>query len=270
MAKAVEELRRSPTRRLRSEEWSEEQDLLLFQGKVYIPKDIKLICEIIKLHHETPVAGHPGQWKTLELVMCNYWWPGVTKFVFEYVDGLDRCQWYKNFPQPPAGKLMSPETPTEPWKNIAADFITRLPEAQGFDTILVVVDRSKKQMHVIPTTSEMSALGLAKLYRDNVWKLHGLPDSLISDRGPQFAAELMKELNRILGIQTKLSMAFHPQTDSQTEHVNQELEQYLQLFVSHRQDDWPEWLALGEFAYNNKIHSAIQVLPFYANYGFNL
>ena len=128
---------------------------------------------------------------------------------------------------------MSPETPTEPWKNIAADFITGLPEAQGFDTILVVVDRSKKQMHVIPTTSETSALGLAKLYRDNVWKLHGLPDSLISDRGPQFAAELMKELNRILGIQTKLSTAFHPQTDGQTERVNQELEQYLWLFVSH-------------------------------------
>jgi transposase InsO family protein len=164
---------------------------------------------------------------------------------------------------------MSPETPTEPWKNITADFITGLPEAQGFDMILVVVDRSKKQMHTIPTTSETSALGLAKLYQDNVWKLHGLPNSIISDQGPQFAAELMKELNKILGIQTRLSTAFHPQTNGQTKHANQELEQYLRLFVSHQQDDWPEWLAIGEFAYNNKIHSVMQVLPFYANYGFN-
>jgi len=112
---------------------------------------------------------------------------------------------------------MSPETPAEPWKNVAADFVVGLPEAQGFDVLLVVVDRAKKQMHAIPTMSETSALGLAKLYRDNAWRYHGLPDSIISDRGPQFAAELMKELNKLLGIQTKLSTVYHPQTDRQTE-----------------------------------------------------
>ena len=94
----------------------------------------------------------------LELVLCNYWWTGVTKFVFDYVDGCDKCQRYKNFPTLPAGKLMSPETPVEPWKNVSADFIVGLPEVQGFDVLLVVVDRAKKQMHVIPTTSETSAL----------------------------------------------------------------------------------------------------------------
>ena len=144
-----------------------------------------------------------------------------------------------------------------------------LPEAQGYDALLVVVDRAKKQMHAIPTTEETSALGLAKLYRDNVWRYHGLPDSIISDRGPQFAAALMKELNKLLKIQTKTSTAYHPQTDGQTERVNQDVEQYLRLFVNHRQDDWPEWIALGEFAYNNRIHSAIQVSPFFANYGYN-
>lgn len=152
---------------------------------------------------------------------------------------------------------MLPETPMEPWKNISADFITGLPEAQGFDAILVVIDQSKTQMHCVPTTTETSTLGLARLYRDHVWKLHGLLNSIISDQGPQFAAELMKELNKILGIQTKLSTVFHPQTDGQTEQVNQELEQYLRLFVSHRQDDWPEWLSIAEFSYNNKVHSAI-------------
>jgi len=108
--------------------------------------------------------------------------------------------------------------------HISADFITKLPLAQGYDSILVVVDRLTKMVHFIPTTEKTSAEGLARLFRDNVWKLHGLPESIISDRGPQFAAELMKELNEMLGIKSKLSMAFHPQTDRQKERVNQELE----------------------------------------------
>ena len=124
-------------------------------------------------------------------------------------------------------------------------------------------------MHVIPTTAETSALGLAKLYRDNVWKHHDLPDSIISDRGPQFTASMMCKLNSLLDIQTKLFMAFHPQMDGQTERVNQDIEQYLRLFISHHHDDWPEWIAIGEFAYNNKIHLAIQVSTFYVNYGYN-
>ena len=130
--------------------------------------------------------------------------------------------------------------PEKAWLHISADFITKLPLAQGYDAILVVVDRFMKMAHFIPTTEKTSAKGLAQLFRDNIWKLHGLPDSMISDRGPQFAAGIMKELNRMLGIETKLSTAFHPQTDGQTERMNQELEQYLQMFIDHRQEQWPE------------------------------
>jgi len=93
-----------------------------------------------------------------------------------------------------------------------------------------------------------------------------LPESVVSNRGPQFAAELIKELNRMLGIRTKLSTTFHPQTDGQTEQMNQELEQYLQFFIEHRQKDWPEWLAAAEFTVNNKVHTATKVSPFMANY----
>ena len=95
-------------------------------------------------------------------------------------------------------------------------------------------------VHFIPTTEKTSAEGLARLFRDNVWKLHGLPESIISDRGPQFTAGLMRELNKMLGIKSKLSTAFHPQMDRQTEKVNQELEQYLRMFIDHRQEQWPE------------------------------
>jgi len=126
--------------------------------------------------------------------------------------------------------------PEKPWTHILADFITKLPLAQGYDLILVVVDRLTKMVHFILTIEKTIAEGLARLFRDNVWKLHGLPKSIISDRGPQFAAGLMQELNRILGIESKMSMAFHPQTNGQTERVNQELEQYLKMFINHRQE----------------------------------
>jgi len=111
-------------------------------------------------------------------------------------------------------------------------------------------------VHFIPITEKTSAKGLARLFRDDVWKLHRLPKSIISDWGPQFAAGLMKELNEMLEIKSKLSTAFHPQTDGQTERVNQELEQYLRMFIDHRQEQWPEWLGTAEFAYNNKAHSS--------------
>jgi len=123
---------------------------------------------------------------------------------------------------------------------ISADFITKLPLAQGYDSILVVVNRLTKMVHFIPTIEKTSAEGLARLFRDNVSKLHGLLESIISDWGPQFAAGLMKELNGMLGIMSKLSTAFHLQTDGQTERVNQELEQYLRMFIGHRQEQWPE------------------------------
>jgi len=126
--------------------------------------------------------------------------------------------------------------PEKPWTHIPADFITKLPLAQGYDSILVVVDWLTKMVHFVPTTEKMLAEDLARLFRDNVWKLHGLLESIISDRGPQFVVGLMEELNEMLGIKGKLSIVFHPQTDRQMERVNQKLEQYLRMFIDHRQE----------------------------------
>jgi len=122
-------------------------------------------------------------------------------------------------------------------------------------------------VHFILTTKKTLAKGLARLFRDNVWKLHGLLENIILDRGPQFATGLMRELNRILGIKSKLLTAFHPQIDRQIERVNQELEQYLRMFINHRQEQWPKWLGMAEFVYNNKTHLSTKMLPFKANYG---
>jgi len=152
----------------------------------------------------------------VELVTHNFWWPGITKEVKQYVEGCDACQHNKNCTEQPAGKLMPNSILEKSWTHILADFITKLPLAQRYDLILVVVDRLTKMVYFISTTEKMSAEELARLFRDNVWKLHGLLESIILDRGPQFAAGLMRELNEMLGIKSKLSTAFHPQTDGIT------------------------------------------------------
>jgi len=236
------------------------------EGRIYVPEG-DLRRKIIQLHHDTPVGGHRGRWKTTELIGRNYWWPGITKEVGRYVEECNACQRYKNQSEAPAGKLMPNAIPEKPWSHISADFITKLPLAQGYEAILVVCDCFSKMAHFIATTEKTLAEGLAKLFWDYVWKLHGLPESIISDRGVQFVMGMMKELNNLLEIQTKLSTAYHPQMDGQTERINQELEQYLRVFIDHRQEQWPDWLGTVEFTYNNKVHTATKTSLFKANYG---
>jgi len=212
---------------LRGNKWKIEGELVLKEGKVYVLKDKELRAEVIWLHHDVLAAGHRERWKTVELVTRNYWWLGVTRDIGKYVEGCNLCQRMKNRMEKPVGKLKLSEVPKKPWSHLTVDFITKLPVVAGKDVVLVVCDRLSKMTHFVATTEGTSAEGLARLFWNNVWKLHGLLESVVLDRGPQFAVELTKELNRMLGIKTKLSTAFHPQTDGQTERMNQELEQYL-------------------------------------------
>jgi len=238
--KVVEEMKKVGVKTLRDEKWQIEEELVLKEGRVYVPKDEKLREEIIRLHHDTPMAGHGEQWKMIELVTRNYWWPGMMKEVKRYVEGCDQCQRMKNRAEMLAGKLRPNQIPEKPWQHISVDFITKLPVSKGHNSILVVCDRFSKMSHFVATTEKTTAEGLARLFRDNVWKLHGLPESVILDRGPQFVAELTRELNKMLGIETKLSTAYHPETDGQKERTNQKLEQYLRMYVNHRQNNWAE------------------------------
>ena len=151
------------------------------------------------------------------MVGRNYWWLEITKEVAKYVEGCDLCQRYKNRAETLAGKLMPNSIPEKPWRHISANFIVKLPLAQGYNAILVVCNCLTKIVHFIPTMEKTSAAGLARLFKDNVWKLHGLPESIILDRGAQFAAGMMRELNKRLDIKTKLLTAYHPQTNGQTE-----------------------------------------------------
>ena len=167
----------------------------------------------------------------------------------------------------PAGKLRPNQVSEKLWQYILVDFITKLPVLKGHDSILVVCNRFSKMSHFVVTTEKTMAEGLARLFRDHVWKLHMLLKSVISDRGLQFAAGLTKELNKMLEIKTKLSIAYHPQTDGQMERTNQKLEQYLRMYVNYRQNNWSEWLATAEFSFNNKVHIVTKISLFKANYG---
>jgi transposase InsO family protein len=165
------------------------------------------------------------------------------------------------------GELHPSETPEAPWDTISVDFIVELPESHGYDTIICVVDSLTKRAHFIPTHTTINAEGTALLFLKEVWKHHGTPRVVVSDRGPQFIAAFTCELYKLLGIKLAMSTAYHPQTDGQMEHVNQVLEGYLRLFTSQRQDDWDDYLPTGEFQYNNAIHSSTQQTPFMVDTG---
>ena len=162
----------------------------------------------------------------------------------------------------PAGSAIPLQPSTMPWVDVSADFITDLPLSNGFDSILTVVDRFSKETEFIPCNKTATALDTAKLYLFHVWKDHGLPRTIISDQGPQFASQVMTDLCKRLKISPKLSTAHYPQTDGQTKVMNREVQQYLWLFCAEEQESWSEWLGLAQFAINNHQHSATKFSPF--------
>ena len=212
-----QEQKRTKTKVLKDNEWQIEEDLMLKEEKLYIQKDKVLRVEIIWLHHNILVAEYGGKQKMTQLVMRNYWWPGITKDVEKYVDSCDICQRIKNRTKASVEKLMVNKILEKLQTHLIVDFITKLLLVAGKDVILVVCNRLSKMTHFVVTTEKTLVKRLARLFRDNVWKLHRLPESVISDKEPQFTVELTKELNKMLGIKTKLLKLFYLQTNSQTE-----------------------------------------------------
>ena len=269
VSQAVESILKNGPRSITKglEEWNLEDGIILYRGQVYVPKDEALRRDIVKQYHDHIAIGHPGRWKTYELVSREFWWPGISTFVKSYVDGCATCQATKIRPRNQV-PLQPNQVPTDVWGIITMDFITDLPISQGFDSLFVVVDRLSKATIVTPCNKSITAEETAKLYMDNVWRRTGLPRQVISDRGPQFASKVMQEVWTKLGVKSTMSTAFHPQTDGETERVNQELEQFLRVFGNFQQDNWMELIAFMEFAHNAKQHSATGKSPFEVWYGF--
>ncbi|KAH0607133.1 uncharacterized protein H6S33_003121 [Morchella sextelata] len=242
--------------------------LIFYKNRWYIPKDKKLQMEILSDTHDSKVAGHFGQFKTLERVKNNFFWPNMDKDVEEYVRSCDSCQRNKTSRHKKFGMLQPLEIPYRPWTSISMDFIVGLPESSGFTKIWVIVDRFSKMAHYIPLPTLNKTEDLAKLFLKEVWRLHGLPDDIVSDRDSRFISHFWQSLMSLLNVKLKMSTSFHPQTDGQTERVNQTLEHYLRSYCSYQQDDWAELLPLAEYAYNSAVSESTKVSAFYANYGY--
>ena len=163
------------------------------------------------------MTGHPGWWKTLELVSHNYWWPGISCYITSYVVGCDACNQCKSFLTLKVGKLTPNWIPSCCWEVISIDTIRELLESKGYNAILVVVDRLSKCIHAMPTVTTVDSTGVAHLFLEHVWRHHGLPEAVISDRGSAFVSNFSRELAALLDIRLTPSTAYHLQTDRQTE-----------------------------------------------------
>jgi hypothetical protein len=247
--------------------WSVKEGFLLRKDLIYVPESMQLA--ILQSRHDSPTAGHFGIRKTLELMRRDYWWPNMARTVKVFVSSCDTCCRSKNSHHRPYGLLQPLPTPPRAWSSVSLDFITDLPLSKGNTVILTIVDRLTKMSHFIPLPDLPTAEQTADAFLANVFKLHGLPDDLVSDRGSQFTSKFWQQLFHLLGTKVKLSTAFHPETDGQTERINQVVEQYLRCFISYSQDDWCDWLPLAEFCHNNTVNASTQISPFFANFGYH-
>jgi len=221
------------------------------------------------MHHDDPLAGHFGVHRTLELLSRNYWFPSMAAYVRDYVGTCDLCMRGKPSRHRKHGELMPLPVPAGPWKGLSCDFITDLPPSNHHDALLVFVNRFTKMTHLVPCNKTTDAPEFAHLFVDHIIGLHGLPESIVSDRSSIFTSHFWTTLSKLLKVKGRLSTAFHPQTDGQTERMNQTIEQYLWIYCNYQQDNWYTLLSLAEFAYNNAYQSTIKCSPFFANYGFN-
>jgi len=240
-------------------------DLLCWKGRLYAPE--KTRKAIIRSEHDSKIAGHFGRDRTLELVSRNFYWPKMEDDIRKYCNECDNCQRTKAPRHAKHGLLHPLELASKPWTHVSTDFITDLPESGGYKNILVVVDRFTKMAHFIPIVKR-EATEVARAYLNNVWKYHGIPQDVVSDRDATFTGQYITNLYDYLGIKRSMSTAYHPQTDGQTERMNQVIEAYLRSYCNYEQNDWSEMLAMAEYAYNNSKHSATKISPFYANYRY--
>jgi hypothetical protein len=242
------------------------------KDRIVVPNALEVRNHILYEMHDAPYSGHTGVAKTLEHITRHYWWPHMRKSVELHVAACEACQRNKSSNRKPAGLLQPLAIPKRPWDSVSMDFVTGLPlTKRKHDCILVFVDRLTKMVHLAPTTTEVDAEATAGLFRDNVWRLHGMPLDIVTDRGTQFSGKFFQALMKSMGTVHSMSTAFHPQSDGQTERVNRVLEEMLRHYVmtTHEQIEWDECLSLAEFAINNSVHESTANTPFRLNGGRN-
>ena len=238
------------------------------EGRVIIPNDPEIRTLLISEAHDSPLVGHFGVDKTLELVQRHWHWRGIQNDVRDYVRSCLVCQRSKTFPAKPPGQL-HPIVPSKPWEIVTLDFVVGLPEEPGsrFSQILVFVDKFTKYVALEPCTKNIDAITTAQLFIKRIVSEHGVPALVISDRGPQFTATLWNEVLKSLGSRSALATTHHPQTDGQTERVIQTLSRLIRAFVTDQSTKWVQMLPLFQFSLNNSASAATKTAPFQILYG---
>ncbi|CAI7823748.1 unnamed protein product, partial [Closterium sp. NIES-54] len=247
-----------------------DHDVALRKGstKIWVPNYPPLRQLLLEEFHDVLYAGHFGSNKTLAGIAKVYYWPHMANDVQKFVTSCDTCQRMKSSKQKKAGLLQPLLVPEQPWQVVSLDFITGLPPTNvGHDAILVVIDKFSKMGHFIPTHTTARTEETAKLFIKHIISQHGIPTTLISDRDPKFTSKFWKELMSLMGTRLAMSSAYHPQTNGQTERLNQIVEQLLRAACKDDINKWDLHLPVLEFAYNNAKHAATGETPFFLCYG---
>ncbi|KAJ9512039.1 hypothetical protein QJQ45_004614 [Haematococcus lacustris] len=235
--------------------------------RLYVPAS-PLRSQLLHEAHDAVTSAHLGRAKTLERLQRHFYWPQMEQTVREYVRTCDQCQRNKATNQVPPGLLQPLPIPNRNWQQVSMDFIGPLPPtSHGYDMVVTVVDKLSKMLHLIPTTATATAPDIAKLFFDHVFKHHGLPEAIVSDRDPKFTSDFWTSLFHLTGTRLLMSSAYHPQTDGQSERANRTVEDMLRPYLNHHKTDWDQHLAAVEFAYNSSTHVGTGFSPFYLNYG---
>jgi len=249
------------------DKFSLSNSFLLFNNKIYVPPNCRPL--VLNSCHDSPSSGHLGIKKTLNLLNRNFWWPSSSNDTKDYVRSCEICCRSKSSRHKPYGFLNPLDIPNRPWSSISMDFLTDLPKSNGFTCILVVTDRLTKMCHLIPFPNIPSATDTASAFLNQIFRYHGLPDDILSDRGTQFTSKFWTAVCKGLNITLKFSSPSHHQTNGLTERVNSVIEQHLRCYTNLKGSNWNDFLYLAEFSYNNAIQESTKYSPFFSNYGFH-
>jgi transposase InsO family protein len=238
-----------------------------FRGRRWVPAYEPLRTKLIEAAHVPLLNGHPGKHTTYDTLARDFFWPGMNADVKRYIRNCDTCRRIKPWRDGKHGLLKPLPIPLRPWTNISCDFIGMLPNSDGYVWAMVVTDRLSKTI-IIEPLSNIEALTVAHALIRRVYSQHGLPASMISDRGPQFVKEVGREMARLLQIEQRLSTAYHPETDGGNERANTEIEVFFRAYAAKFQTTWAQLCPAAEFAINTRPSSSTGVSPFFVTHGY--